>query len=324
MTRDRGIDILMCLAVLLVVNSHCDALYPDAWRFLATGGIFGDALFFFCSGYKLALGRMDRFDIWCKRRIVRIWPSVIVWDVLAAAVFSLPLTPTTLFDGWKPAGYWFLKCIMIHYAAFYLVFVVFGNRLKAAFGLVVSGIAVWWAVAYTPDFARTMLHAPAFEWYYLFAFTLLGGILARRGTRPRAGFLPAAAGLVGAVGLHYGWLRLVDRVPALLPVRVLCVVTLAGVVLSLFVLVRTETLESLARNRFWGGVIALIGGLCLEVYISHSQFVTTAYNRFFPLNLAGYLAVALAAAYAIRCITRTVVQTFDRNGPYDWKAVVGI
>ena len=52
--------------------------------------------------------------------------------------------------------------------------------------------------------------------------------------------------------------------------------------------------------------------------------MTTAYNRFFPLNLAGYLVTALAAAYAIRCVTRVVVQTFDRNSPYDWKAVVSI
>ena len=320
MNRDKGIDVLMCLAVLLVVNSHCDGLYPAAWRFLATGGVLGDALFFFCSGYKLALGRMDRFDIWYKRRIVRIWPSVLVWDVLASAVFSLPLTVRALFDGWE--SYWFLKCIMIHYVAFYLIFAFFRHRLKAAFVLVLFGVAGWWMAAYTPDFARTILHAPAFEWYYLFAFTLLGGILAHRGTRPRTRLLPAAVGFAGAVGLHYGWLLLVDRVPALLPVRVLCVATLAGMVLALYALIRTEAVESFARSRFWGGLVVLAGGLCLEVYICHRQFQAMACNRFFPLNLIGYFIVVFFAAYVIRCVTRLVVQTFDRTSPYDWKAAV--
>lgn len=78
MNRDRAIDLLKFLAVVLVVNSHMDVCYLDAYKSLATGGSLGDALFFFCSGYTLFLGRNLGFVCWYKRRLARILPSVIV------------------------------------------------------------------------------------------------------------------------------------------------------------------------------------------------------------------------------------------------------
>ena len=69
--RNIGIDILKCFAAIVITNSHMDILYPK-FGALATGGAIGDALFFFCSGFTLFLGRMGRFDNWYKRRINRI------------------------------------------------------------------------------------------------------------------------------------------------------------------------------------------------------------------------------------------------------------
>lgn len=53
--RDPSIYILKCLAVMLVVWSHCDKVMPLAG--MATGGALGDGLFLFCSGFTLFLGR---------------------------------------------------------------------------------------------------------------------------------------------------------------------------------------------------------------------------------------------------------------------------
>lgn len=66
--RNISIDILKCFAALIITNSHMDILYPK-FGALATGGAIGDALFFFCSGFTLFLGRMGRFDNWYKRRL---------------------------------------------------------------------------------------------------------------------------------------------------------------------------------------------------------------------------------------------------------------
>lgn len=53
--RNVGIDILKCIAAILITNSHMGMLYGK-YSVLATGGAIGDALFFFVSGFTLFLG----------------------------------------------------------------------------------------------------------------------------------------------------------------------------------------------------------------------------------------------------------------------------
>ena len=53
--RDFAIDIVKCLAVILIINSHADFMYPRM-QVLATGGAIGDCLFLFCSGFTLFWG----------------------------------------------------------------------------------------------------------------------------------------------------------------------------------------------------------------------------------------------------------------------------
>ena len=74
-TRDFRIDLLKFLAVFLIINSHSDIAYPK-FSMLATGGAIGDCLFLFCSGFTLLLGGVKRFDLYYKRRVNRIYPSV--------------------------------------------------------------------------------------------------------------------------------------------------------------------------------------------------------------------------------------------------------
>lgn len=57
--RNPSIDILKCIAALLITNSHMELLYGK-YSVMATGGAIGDVLFFFCSGFTLFLGRMGR------------------------------------------------------------------------------------------------------------------------------------------------------------------------------------------------------------------------------------------------------------------------
>ena len=68
-TRDISIDILKCIAAIVITNSHMELLYGK-YNVLATGGAIGDVLFFFCSGFTLFLGKMGRFDNWASKRFV--------------------------------------------------------------------------------------------------------------------------------------------------------------------------------------------------------------------------------------------------------------
>lgn len=124
--RDISIDIMKCLAVILVMNSHMDLLYGK-YSALATGGAIGDVLFFFASGYTILLGRGGNFSNWYKRRIKRIYPTVFAMAIISA-----------FFMGGKEnmqyvilhGGGWFVTCIMIYYVIFWFAKRFFINHLS--------------------------------------------------------------------------------------------------------------------------------------------------------------------------------------------------
>lgn len=47
------VSLIRFIATLLITNSHYDKLYPQGFSFLSTGGMIGNALFFWVSGYTL-------------------------------------------------------------------------------------------------------------------------------------------------------------------------------------------------------------------------------------------------------------------------------
>lgn len=113
--RNYAIDVLKFLAVFLVMNSHMELCYPK-YQFLATGGAIGDALFFFASGFTLFLGRTMRFDLWYKRRISRIYPSIISAAIVAYVVWGIQDNIGDILIGKR---YWFIGCILIYYVFLY-------------------------------------------------------------------------------------------------------------------------------------------------------------------------------------------------------------
>ena len=68
--RMASISFLRTLAALIIINSHCSALYPMAA--LACGGAFGNSLFFLMSGFLLANIKLDFFS-WIKKRYIRLY-----------------------------------------------------------------------------------------------------------------------------------------------------------------------------------------------------------------------------------------------------------
>ena len=87
--RDISIDILKFFAVFLIINSHADICYPK-YSMLATGVAIGDCLFLFASGYTLFWKQPTRFDNWYKKRINRIYPSVIMCALVGALLNMNP------------------------------------------------------------------------------------------------------------------------------------------------------------------------------------------------------------------------------------------
>ena len=119
MKRDDAIDILKCLAILLILNAHSKELF-GRWEVLSTGGIIGNSLFFFCSGFTLSIKKINLdFLNWYKRRIARILPSLFSWALLLGAIGYGALGEKSMIKLVTGGGFWFISCILVYYILLY-------------------------------------------------------------------------------------------------------------------------------------------------------------------------------------------------------------
>lgn len=313
--RDLGIDILKFLAVICVVNSHMDVCYPGRWSVLATGGAIGDALFFFCSGYTLFLGRMDGFVPWFKRRLWRILPSTL----LCVGAFAL------MYGGswWdRTGGFWFIRCILIYYVAIYAIRKWLMNRLPLVFALISAAVLIWFY-----GFGRwtSSIYANGyFMWLHYFIPMLMGAVLgARRAERKSNGWASGCLLVISFV-LFYGGGWLTKKYDTLQPYQIVTLPFLWAIIYYLYRAANCALLERLCKSGVVHWVIMAVGGLCLEVYLSHRPFLTDALNGWFPLNIPVLFLAMLLLAYVVRCVTRFIVQTLQWQGRYDWRAIVKV
>lgn len=183
--RDYSIDILKCLAALLITYSHLDPLLGK-YAVLATGGSFGDCLFFFCSGYTLLLSqKKTNFFNWYKRRINRIYPTVFAWAFVCACFFH---GNRNMAEVIVSGGGFFVSCIMIFYILFYPIkrYILSDsqcNTTLSCFNLCVGGVIILLSISYITLFFCINSKDPdmmyRWQWSLYFIPMLMGAMLGK-------------------------------------------------------------------------------------------------------------------------------------------------
>lgn len=185
-----ALDLLRAAAILLITQSHLDALLPDSR--IAAGGALGNALFFFISGYGLALGVSGSTPLWpwLARRALRLY--VPLWTVIALVALLMPwrfehhglnLAQTWLWPTW----YWFVSAIALFYLPyFWLARSTNRHALLAAAVLLLPLYVHLYTTAL--DLSVDSLEGGRFKWIFYAQVMLLGGWWARHGPArwPRA------------------------------------------------------------------------------------------------------------------------------------------
>lgn len=171
--KNKAIVVFKFFAALLITYSHMALLFPK-YSGLVTGGAIGDGLFFFCSGFTLFLGRDGGFANWYKRRVSRIYPSIIMWALLSSVAFGWIWKVTDLITTPK---YWFIPCIMVYYAIFYLIRRFLMNYMKAVF--IGSFVIITFLSFFVLDMDKSVMYAQvSFMRIYYFMFMLMGAVVA--------------------------------------------------------------------------------------------------------------------------------------------------
>lgn len=307
-TRNMAIDFVKVIATLLVLNSHMGICYGD-YSALATGGGLGDGLFFFVSGFTLFLGKKVNFIDWYKRRLGRIFPTVIAVALVSCLIFR---NQENFISVMSVEKYWFLQCILICYIVMYPI-VRYGLNLKVIFPI--SVVAFLFAYFFLYQFDGELFYGVnnTFRWWVYFSIMLLGGFICKNSLRIQASkftvlwmFLCVVA-WYGVIYLAKGsWLQLLSFFP------------LIGFCVYAYQLGRSSFIENCFKNKIVGNILYIIGNLCLESYLIQKLIFTDALNNLFPFNIPIIMVAVLLAAYILHCISEVISQIFDSK-PFDRK-----
>lgn len=316
--RDSAIDIVKFLAVLLIINSHADMMYPHL-KILATGGAIGDCLFLFCSGFTLFLGGMASFDNYYKRRISRIYPSVfaaVLFGCLVNQIMELKLTSLL--------GGEFIMAIMVYYVLLYLVRRYAIDRISRVLTVValvsLAVYVLWFPYKYETSSKGLYGIATLYRWIPYFGAMLIGAVVGmRRKELKYNGYLDLIK-LLGCIIVFYGIQFAAKVYPPVAPWQVVTLLPLMGIVVYVYKCCNCSWMRRAYCSK-WGNVIIMfVGGLCLESYLIQYYLFTDRMNGIWPLNLLIIVVVILACSYLVRCMARIFSQTF-RTEDYEWKKV---
>ncbi len=314
--RNLSIELLKFLAVLLVANHWMSPLYVK-WKMLSTGGAIGDVLFFFASGYTLFLGRFGRFDNWYKRRIKRIYPSIIAFAAILSCTGIEQMTVKQIILG---GSFWFVSCIMIYYVILYFVRKYAESRPFIPFVISTIVIIGWYL---TEDSSRLFMYGETyFKWCHYFLFMLLGAYLGNKTIELKPRPMLDGITLLLMLIIFYGLQLMAGKSEMIAYLQIFTLLPLMGIVVCIYKLCSASGVDSVMRTKV-GLCIRFIASLCLEVYIVSSLVITLIVGKLdniFPLSLFFTFCLILIVAYITRGVARVFSQVFERE-EMNWKAI---
>ncbi len=313
------LDLLRLAAILLVINSHLDELYPIPA--LATGGAAGNGLFFIISGYCLRL--QPGFFRHMGRRFARLYPGVFL-SLLVQMAFGLKAM-----QGVKemaqnflwPTAFWFVGAIVLFDA---LLWVLEKGNVTERFRLFSAGMLALYIVAYifVVDKSKWSVEAPGltnaaqcFKLIYCFYMYCLGFYLQKTGVPERVkakqGKLLFLSGLMFLLPMALK--AVMVKWPGLMPLQGLTQFMVIAFAYAALLLALTG--EEIYRAKVPQGLRKWISAgavLSLEMYLVQFPVIGLCKALPFPVNVGVVLIATTALAFLLNRADQAIYRFVDR------------
>lgn len=317
--RDTDTTLMLCLATVLITLSHLDAFVPDPR--IATGGAIGNSLFFFLSGFGLAKslnaeaagGVPPSLSTYLRKRVVRLYPAVVI---VACAMLAAGMVRVDGIAGlaavfvW-PTPFWFISAVMVFYVPVFYLARLRPAGIATALALLLVPYAFFYGQLDLSTFVvegrgNDFTWANHFKWINYFGLTLMGCLVARLGLTPRLG--PAAiTWLLGGLLLFLVAKLTLFRF-GLGPLQFVFQALLYPIVYGCFHVFASEALLKPLRSTPLFPVVALLGGLTLEIYLTQTAWIRWLEAQSYPYGPLALLLLALVPLLVFSVLTRWVSQ----------------
>lgn len=294
------VDVLRCIATILITNSHYNAIWPIAA--LATGGSLGNTLFFAISGYCLSNTQNTNFVEWMKKRILRIYPAV--WIVTVIEFVFLTPSIHSIWDGVTyfvyPTQFWFVSAIVLFYGLFFIIdkhFAKYVDRIIIANVILYLFFYIFMVDKNTWSIEGTGF----FKWIFYFevmlvAYSYKKGVLRFSEVTP----LKASIRLFIVLVVYFGFKFIISKSSFLLKFQF--IVHLISIVFLKTSFEWGMSLESFLKkkkDKTWLKILSRIGRITLEIYLVQTFLIRAFCGYVFPVNLIVVTVSILVCAEAL-------------------------
>lgn len=314
--RDIAIDVMRAIAALFIVNSHLAPMYKDINPALATFGVHGDALFFFCAGFTAiySMKKMESFSLsmYIKKKFNRLFSTVLMFFFLQNILINEPIT-------WKNLlyadGFWFISHIFISYIVLFLLYKYYKSYLWNWFIFFIILIII--AVFILPKTEQTIYFN--YIWHFcFFPSMILGLIISDRKSRyaisAKNDIIKAVISFISYFIIMYlskgknDWLFYIQLF-SLIPLH-----------LFLYYCYKSLSFISMKIPNNLINLFIFISGITLEIYMVHYSFISANYNYLFPFNIIVMYIITILSAYILKVCVNFYNQTIS-DSPYDIKNI---
>lgn len=312
--RNHGIDLLKFIAAIMITNSHYVPLYEGHNISFATLGVQGNALFFFVSGFFLnnienSDGYHVRFDDWIRKKIFRLWPTLIVFFVFANLIFSKEIN---WYDFLMAGEFWFVRCFVV---SFSIIYFLIRYLKKYLIHLLVSSVLIIWLYIFlSPKVNSSIYHE--FHYTIYFSSMLLGvciGIFKER-IKIRNFYFDTVFCMLSFL-LYFAIMYFgKGKMDHWYYIQLIAVVPLLSFLYFSYKVVSYTWVAKLASFRIWP-FIYVISSLTYEIYIVQFNLITNSFNLYYPLNTLIVFCIIIFSAYLLRILTNFFVLLFSKR---DW------
>ena len=321
-----GTNALRCLAILLVINSHMDILYPVPQ--LSTGGAIGNALFFMLSAYGITLSerrKSQTFSEYLGKRITRVYIPVwtcilflvvpsIGWffhqghhEIAQATLAHFGLSDLLSAIGilfYPPPAFWFLDVLMLYYlVGFFLMKDYSRQRLLTAGGVTLAIYAAMYVSAgyYSILIIEQWIQFKAVFYFLVFLFGIHLAVSGYGMPVKRGGWVGNFLLLLLSLLLFYGH-KLLMMKGLLLQWQFVQQVLIFPIILMLMRLFhQPDVLRWLGSLPRLNHLLGLGAAMTLELYLTHGPLRGLLAPNLppFPLSVGIYLLAVLLYSYGL-------------------------
>ena len=309
------ITVLRALAACIITNSHYVGVYPT--DLIAKGGLFGDVIFFAVSGFCLTNVKKS-FPKWYGKRLVRVFPAVLIITAIYAAlkIHTLELTPMGIINSFLyPTNYHFVASIIVLYIPFYAVMKI--QKLRENIPVVAGVTALIWLLIYIFVYDKSYYHIdtvrePMIRFLFFFAM-LLGAYFKDNMEKYRNKKSIISWILLPVLFVGYFASKLIfsriDSISNLQIVNQIILFVLLVVTFRCFMSI-DSWLEKLPK---WiKSVITFVSGITLEIYLVQIGIIDKLNFLPFPLNWLLITSVIVLLAVILNKFSSFVQRNIEK------------